>query len=448
MSKRHHAKSRRSAAAKWRGGRGAILFSLIALGIVILAVSLNYKKWLPVPDPPEISLTDLDPAIVKVVQQSFGAVVRNPRSGKAWGGLGMTYMVYEYREKAIECFDQAERLNPNEPRWPYFNGILHYPEEADLCLDKMERAVKLFKENSIAPRLRLAAIYAELGRFEEAERHYDQVLRKDPENAIALLGKGKIASANGRLEESVQYLEQSAKSQYAAKQSYTLLSTVYLRLGEGAASRTAQEKAQQLPNDADWPDPFVAEASKFNTGRRAWTDHAEKLVRNNQFQQALPIIQRILKDYPDADDAWQLLGKVRLSEKNYAEAEEAFRNAARYAPRSVESRVQLGVALLYQNRPAEAIQSLQTALEIKPDLAEAYYNLGLSYGMTRDFEDSVKAFRNAIRYKPELIDAYLGAANVYLYQRNTNDARLLLNEAEKINSEDPRLKKMKARLSE
>ena len=65
------------------------------------------------------------------------------------------------------------------------------------------------------------------------------------------------------------------------------------------------------------------------------------------------------------------MGEVYLIEKDFAQAEQMFREATRLNPKLSEAHHKLGVALLGQARFGEAEIALTEALRLKPDLNEA-----------------------------------------------------------------------------
>src|SRR5262249_26401188 len=157
-----------------------------AIGLTILlplgGLGAAAYVWLHWPPPvPEIPLEGQEPEVVDVVGRARAAVVKDPRSADAWGQLGRVLMANElHSEIALDCFAQAERLDPNNPRWPYFcAGILKVdkgkPEEA---VRKLERAVALADAGGVppsAPRLLLAETLLSLGRADDAEVHFKHV---------------------------------------------------------------------------------------------------------------------------------------------------------------------------------------------------------------------------------------------------------------------------------
>ena len=83
-----------------------------------------------------------------------------------------------------------------------------WPQDPDAAFSALDRA-ETFNPLSSLPDATAGTIALRLDRTGEAERHFRDVLRDDPENAYAALELGLIASADGRRREAVRMLELS-----------------------------------------------------------------------------------------------------------------------------------------------------------------------------------------------------------------------------------------------
>jgi tetratricopeptide (TPR) repeat protein len=410
--------------------------------VLILAMGLAVSFWLRprAPRPPTISTAGLDLAIAALIDKSVAEVRSSPRSGPAWGRLGMVLQTYDFKEDARSCFVEAERLSPQEPRWPWFHALLLLPDDAGL--PKLRRAVELCHDQPDAPRLKLAQLLAERGELDEAERHFQELLRARPDHAVAWLGVANVSISHGRLEESVGQLNRCLTNEYTAKAACQLLATVQQRLGHTNAADTATRLAATLPPDRDWPNPFAQEAAQYRVGRQALLDRAQQLLRQRRAEEALPVATRLVTDYADAADAWLTLGRVRVLEKDFVAAEQALRHCLQLDPKLVDGHMQLGLALLYQRRNAEAAASFQEALRQKPALAEAHYNLGLARLREGDRAGAIQSLREAIRCDANEVQPRLALADALNKSGQREEALAELRRALKLNPNDARVRQM------
>src|SRR5205823_871880 len=116
------------------------------------------------PAPPEIPWEEAEPAVARILREHYQAVRDDPRSGHAWGRLGMVLLANGYGPQAYTRLVQAEPLDPPEPTWPHLQAlrVLAF-EDNDLkaSLDHLSRAAR----NPTARRrayAQLAAVYRRL----------------------------------------------------------------------------------------------------------------------------------------------------------------------------------------------------------------------------------------------------------------------------------------------
>ena len=417
-------------------------FAFLILVVVVLIALKQLDRDKPIPSKPTLPVADLggiDSMIVSAIRTAEKRVNASPKSAQTWGELGITYWVNELDESGRECLIKAQELQPKDGKWIYFHGLTFLPENIEAATPLIEKAADLLDTETYAPRLRLANILSEDGHIDQANQHYIKTLEHHPDNLMAQLGLGRIAMANGKTTEAIEFFMKCKNHPFTKKAANNALAALYLRANQTDLANAAQNVADSSAEDTPWPDPYIEEASTFKLGLTAWLDSAGKLVRRGQYTSALPIIINIIKIYPNTGQAYIYLAKIRLSEHKYVEAEKALLNALKYEPGSVEARVQLGVALMWQKRFSESIIQLKEAIAQSPDVAEAHYNLGLSLASNNELQAAANAFTDAIRLKPGLPDSYIGLATIFQRADQKQEALLTLEKALKIAPNHPRI---------
>src|SRR5437762_8005509 len=104
------------AAPRPRRRRWAVVSLVAALLAAGLAWYLVRRSTAP-PPPPNPELNASEPAVAKAVQAARARVLKEPRSGEAWGELGKVFLANEMEDASQVCFTQAQRLDPKNPRW-------------------------------------------------------------------------------------------------------------------------------------------------------------------------------------------------------------------------------------------------------------------------------------------------------------------------------------------
>lgn len=392
-------------------------------------------------EPPTVDAAPIDPAIAQVIDEARSSVLALRESDAAWGNLGMLFAAHDLKQPAAACFEQAERLNPRDVRWVYYQGTSFCTDEAATARAKLTRALELLGDGprSALVRLRLGELSLRKGSLEEARAHFDLVLRRDGDNPRAHLNLARVARQQGDPHAALSHLRRCAESPHTRKASHLLSAEVSQRLGDVAAAQQARATAARLPDDAVWPDEWVEQVHRVRTGKKARLTMALRLIQQNRFPEAIALLERMSRQYPDAeaDTIWLLLGRAYFKQRDFAKADPALRHAANLNPQSPQPWFFLGTLLLYQDRHRDAESALREAVRLKPDYTDAYQNLGTCLLALSDFTGAAEAFGAAVRSAPTSVDAHIGLGESLARQGRKDEAREQVRRALTLNPADP-----------
>jgi tetratricopeptide (TPR) repeat protein len=406
----------------------------LAAAVLVLVVGAVVYRLVrrPGPEPPVVDLTSADPQVARAVTAARADVLRAPRSGQAWGHLGMVLVTHNFQEEGIRCLTEAERLDPQELRWPYFRGVLLANRDPAVGVPELRRAVELAPAETEAPRLRLAITLLRQGQWDEAEGLFAQVLAQDADNPRALLGLGRVARKQDRLHDSAAYLRRCADSPFTRHSARSLLAEIYERQGDHPAAERELRLVDGLPADAAWPDPIYKELEDVRVGVQAEVTRAMGLVQEGRSREALDLLEPTVREYPDVDYAWLAYGMTLLSARDFATAEGAFRKALRISPNMADAHFDLGLVLFEQKKYAEAADSFRRAAELQPADARSPYNLGQCLKEMGKRPEAAKAFRAALRARPQFAEAHRDLGELLAEGGNDAEALEHLREAVKL----------------
>jgi len=135
---------------KWilPGAAAALLAGSVALYVA------QAQPWI---SPPAVARAEVEPAVWAAIESARQAVKESPRSAEAWGRLGMVLFAHRFPADALTCFQNAERRDGRDPRWPYYLGMAQAVTDPDGAIQHWQSAVELAGAGVDAPRLRLAA---------------------------------------------------------------------------------------------------------------------------------------------------------------------------------------------------------------------------------------------------------------------------------------------------
>jgi tetratricopeptide (TPR) repeat protein len=432
---------------------------LVALAAVALAAGGGWYawRWYTAPEPPELSLKGVEPAVARAVEEAAEGVRRAPRSGGAWGRLGQVLLAHSFDEEAGVCFARAQEFDPANPRWPYLQGLRLLRNDPEAALPYLRRAADLcdrYDEDNPAPRLRLAEVLLQLNRLAGAQEQFRAVLEKEPQSARAHYGLGLLALARNDPPTVVAELRPLASNPRARKKACSFLATAYRRLHDEQAADRFDRAARGLPEDGVWPDPYLAEYRKLEVGRPS------------RFRQAIEgageTLHSLTHDYPDGQ-AYALLGVRQVEAGAYAEAEQSVRKALRLSPRNVAANGYLAIALfaqaerLWHDSPGkreaaramfrEGAERAARATAVKSDFALAHLFRGRCLMYLGRQAEAIRCFRRAVECQPELADAHLYLGEALAEDGRVKEARVHLRHAVQTAPEnDPRPRQALERL--
>ena len=104
---------------------------------------------------------------------------------------------------------------------------------------------------------------------------------------------------------------------------------------------------------------------------------AEALYQQGSVEEAKRKIEEQLRQNPRSVEGYNLLGIIYTSEKNYAQALDAFQQALTVDPKSARTRNNIGNVYVAQQNLVLAEQEFRKVLQVDPANSDGNYNLGV-----------------------------------------------------------------------
>jgi tetratricopeptide (TPR) repeat protein len=185
-----------------------------------------------------------------------------------------------------------------------------------------------------------------------------------PQNALAEFKTGNALVEMGRYEEAEGHFENAIAIKPAHSDARRALAKIHARRGDYQSAFSLLGQGLQLrPNDAGLHNAIGA-----------------TLLELGQLQRAIPWFEKAVELDPEYDEAQDNLAAMDLLRGNYAKAERHFRQVVEEHPRDAVAHTNLGVAVAEQGRVEEARPHFERALKIDPDYAPALNNMRRFYG--------------------------------------------------------------------
>jgi serine/threonine-protein kinase len=223
--------------------------------------------------------------------------------------------------------------------------------------------------------------------LDNAEAHFDRILKRSPNNAAAAAGMSIInALRYGSDRKDDTWLRKADAGAQQALKLNNQLALGYIAQGwvrdmQGRRddALTAYERALRLD-----PSNFFA-----------WYGKVEALRHARRYAETQASIAEAMRRFPSERVFLDALGAVHYEQSDLKAAEQAFRRSIALQPDAVRSYGNLTAVLMRQNRAEEALRVLQQGLQVRPS-ANLYTNLGNILFLRGDYVGAADAFEHAV----------------------------------------------------
>lgn len=159
---------------------------------------------------------------------------------------------------------------------------------------------------------------------------------------------------------------------------------------------------------------------------------AKLYINQKQYDKAEASLVKELQKNDKNEEAWFLLGQVRMETKNYNGMLDAYKKAAELgdAHKADINRNRLAVwAMMYNDGVKsynagkdsaksydKALDQFKTAIAMEPDSSGTYYVAAMAYFAKKDYQNAEQMLQTALQKKPDFADAakFLGQVNYQL----------------------------------
>ncbi len=298
--------------------------------------------------------------------------------------------------------------------------------EGDLATAEASAREALEEGEGAAHALLVRILHAR-GRFDEAERHLETALARDPQDALMHAYRGAILRARGDSAAAVPHYRTAIRLAPDVGELHNELGMALAEVGEyvaaEAALRRALELRPDLPQIHNNLGGVLKELGRYDEAiacYRAALDRAPRYLEAlgnlgvvlqlaGDLDAATGCYRRVLAEKPDDALAWTHLGTALAAKGRLTEAVAAHERALALEPGLAEAHNNLGIALKDQGRLGEAAAAYRRALALRPDDPRIHSNLLLSliYDPAIDGSTLLAAHREwAVRHEPAATAAF------------------------------------------
>lgn len=353
--------------------------------------------------------------------------------GAAYGRMGILLAAAEQLDAAEPAYLNAQLLQPNDFRWPYYLGQLYRIKgPVTSAAASFERALQL-KPNDVAATIWLGEVYLTQGRADAADPLFSKVLQQQPQLVPALFGAGRIALERKQFAQAVKLLEQCLVLDPRGTAAHYPLGMAYRGLGNAELAQA--HIAQQGDVRIQPVDPLMGELDEVLESPRAydlrggraletgdWPTAAAQFRKGLELNPSDPVIrlrlgtalfqmgdapgaqeqfERVLESSPTYARAHYSLGILALAGGRFSEAKERLTNAVKHGPDDPGARLALAGVLRQDKRPAEALPHYEHARTLDPKNPEITLGYVITLSQLGRYRDARAVLEGASKSYPD-----------------------------------------------
>ena len=356
-----------------------------------------------------------------------------PQRADLRAALGESYFMSGKADKAIEEFKKLIALEPSARSYTFMGLSYRHLGRFDEAQKYFQEGLKLDPANA-ACLFNLGFIEERQGNTTSAEQHFQQALRANPDFSDALLELANLRTQGKKLAEAAELLHRYVKVAHDPSPGYYKLAMVERSLHQMDAAQRDLKVFQTLSKNANTgPYPYqhlfayLDNRTKLSAKERTQLDVTELLAqmkKNPGQPQDLYLLAQAYLKLGERDQALQAIAQLdQMSSDDYRTqtgigvllaqyhlydaAISHFQNALRTNSESDEIKFDLADAYLRKGNYPEAMQTVQTisAPGQKDDTCLSL--VGDIYAHLGESEKSIGIFRDAIARNPDNDQYYL-----------------------------------------
>jgi tetratricopeptide (TPR) repeat protein len=294
--------------------------------------------------------------------------------------------------------------------------------------------------NGISARNKLAAIYLQTNRNQEARNLNKEVLEANPRDGEALTLRGQFSLADNHISEAIADFRSVLVDQPNNVGVLKLLATAHVRNNEEALARENLEKVISYVPDDEAARLDLA-SLLYKAGQKDQSkQQIEALLKKNpqsqkgleaffrfyvneqQWEKAQAVAKQVEELKPNDPTGFYMSGLGYQAAKKFEASIDAFQLALTKKPDAVEPLNELIKTYISLKQPEKALVKLQQIIKQQPDNLIAYNLLGGVYISLQKFTEANAAFLKALEIKPDWFAPYRSLAMSELLQKHKTEA--------------------------
>jgi tetratricopeptide (TPR) repeat protein len=309
------------------------------------------------------------------------------------------------------------------------------------------------------------------GDLAKAESALQVAAQLAPAEPAGHIGLALVQLSNRQDADAARTLEQVLARHPGERYALHLLGTAYRRLGRDSDARFALTIGSS--GQPSWPDPWADEVAQYRRGFAVMLKEATQLGLERKFDQAIPLLERLVSLRPDDRALKIYLGGMHAAAGQVARAAAILDPILAADPTQFDALMHLASGYLFAGDLDQASAYAARALALRPSSADAaklqgmvhwqrgrlreaealftaaaaadprdpmpHLWMGMILGQQMRYIEARRRFEAALSKNPLLGDALIGVADTFAATGAFTEARVALDRAGQAEPNNPRL---------
>lgn len=361
----------------------------------------------------------------KAIEAFNQAVKLNPNDADSYYYLGSTYIVLKKYEEAAAAYEKAIRLNPKAADADtYYNlgnayfELKKYPE----AVKALTKATTLEERSSEDVYIDLGDAYSKMYNWQEAIKAYNKALEIKPDVADpdVYYNLGVAYDAQNQGDKAVEFYQK------AIAHNITDAAGAYYKIGFAYYNSNKQPEAVEA-----FKKELETKSDDLNAAN-AYFYMGEYYSDQRKYAEAIEAYKGTIRINPKDDLAYYNLAvayhnsKPPLMKDAISTMQDSIKVVVENQGNPFTNYKFLGRFYLDSNQAAEAVEPLEKAASLDPKDGETHFNLGLAYKRLSRLPEAVEQFKQAISLgngERFVLGAHYNLGEAYLLMNNTTGAQ-------------------------
>ncbi|MFK8029497.1 MAG: tetratricopeptide repeat protein [Gammaproteobacteria bacterium] len=363
---------------------------------VLLLVACGPQR-IEMPELPVVPMEGLNEAVKEHLETALTDVRAAQNDAEANGKLAMTLHAYNLNEAAEIAYRRARSLEPKEFQWHYLHAVvLQTLAQNDKALTEYKQASKL-RDEYPPLQLRTATLLAETGNVDASLNIFSVLEKAAPGFAAAHFGHGQVLAQNGDSKSAMGAFRKAIKLEPKYGAAHYALATLLRNAGDSAL---AAEHFALFERNRDFlaktQDALLSEVKALNVSESRLFNNALKLLKERKSHKAIQAFEQVLENNPENYSALINLVGLYGDINNPQEAERYYEAARLVKPDIPKLYNNIGSVRLRNKRFKEAEEAFSEAVRIDPEYAIGWRNLGRALEDQGNDSDALKHYKRAL----------------------------------------------------